>query len=241
VLIAMASKKVPARFAEREDVITSTILGPLRYWDAARVWDVLQCLIGPSDHEFPTRPDGPIDVDVRFWPRAAVGTGYCEPDLVVDLFVKTPDTNKILVARIIVEVKWNAGASGKHQLALQHDAFGRQDERLIHVYLTKHHDRAASDIQDAGPKAAEVINLPWSSLVSRVEKVATDPVVQRWAEDVLVAMARLGVLPFSGFRGLDPLPAKLVSFAFFSSFNGFDQMVKATPRCSAFHFWSATL
>lgn len=237
MLIAMAKKKVPAHFAEREDVITSTVLGPLRYWDVGRVWDVLYCLIHPSDSDFPSRPADAPSADVRFWPRERAGTGSCEPDLVVDLY----DERTALVARVIVEVKWNFGASGERQLAIQKETFGVDGKPLFHVYLTRHHGWAASDILAAGPDTENVINLPWSILVSRIQKIGADPLLQRWATDVQLAMERMGVVSFSGFLDQIENSQKIVSFAFFSAFVGFDQCSERILTRLSFHFFSSAI
>lgn len=239
MLIALSKKKVPRDLAGREDVITSTVLGPLRYLDATLVWRVVRHLLGDDAVGFPEPPAGAAGATVEFWPsrRNPRDQTMCEPDVVIDLC----RVNEPCCARVIIEVKWNAPASGVDQLERQDKAFGLPDGRSWHVYLTKHYLRAEGDI--AGAKSSgKVINLPWSLLVSRLSRLPEmegDSLLKAWATDVGGAMERLGVIPFSGFAGAVPRSVESGLFMFFNAFAGFTEVAASLPQSGTFDFFHA--
>jgi len=243
MLIALAKKKVPRDLAGREDVITSTVLGPLRYLDATQVWRVVRHLLGDDAVGFPEPPAGAAGATVEFWPRQCVphDQTMCEPDVVIELC----RVNEPCCARVIIEVKWNAPASGVDQLARQKAAFGLGPVPCWHVYLTKHHLRADEDIEAAGLSSGEVINLPWSLLVSRLSQLSRlpemegDGLLKAWATDVGGAMERLGVVPFSGFAGAVPRSVEPGLFMFFNAFAGFTEVAALLPQSGTFDFFHA--
>lgn len=236
MLIALAKKKVPRDLAGREDVITSTVLGPLRYLDATQVWRVVRHLLGDDAVGFPEPPAGAAGATVEFWPRQCVPRDQttCEPDVVIDLC----RVNEPCCARVIIEVKWNAPASGADQLKRQDEAFGLSDGRSWHVYLTKHYLRAEGDIAGAG-SSGKVINLPWSLLVSRLLEMEGDGLLKAWATDVGGAMERLGVVPFSGFTDAVPRSVEPGLFMFFNAFAGFTEVAALLPQSGTFDFFHA--
>ncbi|MBD8548291.1 hypothetical protein [Sphingomonas sp. CFBP 8760] len=121
-----------------EDVVTSTIFGPLGFMSPEDRRTAVACL-----HEaFAIRqPSSTGDVQLRFWPRLplahdALRARYVEPDLVL-----TDADGAVLV----IEIKWGAPL-GKHELAAQWEALSpserRRSSHLLLVHETEQYREA---------------------------------------------------------------------------------------------------
>lgn len=176
-----------------EDVITSTVFGPLDFLPAQDAWMVVRALarkIGVPDDFLTNEVD---HVSIRFWWRlpSAYRERSIEPDLVIDAL-----GNGTLVFRLIVEVKWGA-ALETDQLVAAWDAFPLQERlrsyQLLLVLNPGSYERWVEDElkgrdendtrKDGWDQRLKICS--WRELSDAVRALTAAPVspgVQRWAD-----------------------------------------------------------
>jgi hypothetical protein len=215
----------------REDEITATVFEPLQFMPALAAWRGL-CgagLVFSADHATHV----PNAHYIWFW-RAfpnpsgpgADGWHHESPDAVFRF--EFPDAPPVW---LILEVKWDAGSSshdnnGRNtQLAHQwiavsqcNDAKRAHPARLIikHTYLTKSFSEARKGIEetlrcvasnfDSQSWSANATALTWAELTHKLMNLtrSDQPQLRIWARDVSQFLGIMNILPFNGFKKVDP-------------------------------------
>jgi len=125
-----------------EDEITSTVFGPLRYFQAEEVWKFFESLLKPNLKEIKLWPKKvePLTVDFKFWPTLKKLDTKKTPDLIIEF-----SSNGKLIIQLIIEVKWGKNGcqsstqestKAPSQLAEQWGHLKcEKRKRSIHIYL----------------------------------------------------------------------------------------------------------
>lgn len=173
-----------------EDIITSTIFGPLDLIEPQDAWYALAIAFGLPDANW-----RPSFCEFSFWPRSGI-----EPDL----YVQFRDADGLKKA-LLVEVKWNSGF-GTDQARLQWNAFaeGRKDTTLYHVLLARDALEMADHIRAASPSGrwkASLVQVTWQQMSERLRfsrRSPKDP-VGKWCALTCAFLEIMGEKPFEGF------------------------------------------
>lgn len=195
-------KRVPA-----EDEITSLIFGPLDFMSAEQsitVWRYLLASAGRADFLPLSSPQA---IDLSFWDRrvSCKDARPVEPDIVVRMRWPNGDCRTLLI-----EIKWNAGLSGEHQLRRQWEGYLRSDEeraRAMHIFIAHDVLCGLNELQQragANFTMSSLILCPWlrvRAVLNSVLATSTDGGLRRWAKLADGLLKKLGVYSFSGFSG----------------------------------------
>ena len=171
-----------------EDIITSSVFGPLAVLEPHRVWTALHIAfeMHPPDWK-------PARSDVVFWPRSSDGV---EPDMMVNF--GDLQENRL---RFLIEIKWNSGF-GHEQASRQWDAFGGPHVRHIFIARDALSIRKHWTDDPVTPEwRASRVAVTWSDMKDRLrrEAVRQDQQLARWAMLVDNFLEALGEGTFTGF------------------------------------------
>ncbi|UFZ03487.1 hypothetical protein LQG66_30375 [Bradyrhizobium ontarionense] len=195
-----------------EDVITSTLFGPLKFMDANSAGQILSWFSR-------RKPESHAKVrDVQFWPRFQVDERSAneytiEPDLVIDGYVDNE------AFRWIIEVKWDAMLHLQQvQDQVRICSEGQRD--WVHISLVKSADLASFE-------CADTIIIQWNQVLSALQEVIRSGEAKGsssiWCKDAVAFLEKLGIGAFEGFDQLGLVPVAVeeidlhVSQAFFLS------------------------
>lgn len=192
-----------------EDLLTSTVFGPLRYLPTVDVWRLCGEIFPRSADTTIEDPFRPIGHDLCFWPSLdpsdwwrALGHERVEPDVVL-VFTDSGQRKHVY----LIEVKWGAPLSDR-QLRAQLDAAKEKwGLHITQVLLTRDSVLDASVTQQIADTGSS--NVTWRDFRDRVSPAQSTPEqIRRWAADVAGFLVELGVVTFTGFAGyarhLDP-------------------------------------
>lgn len=219
-----------------EDIVTSSIFGPLELLPPQDIFSALFLALG-----LPTLPWTPAFCEFNFWPRKSV-----EPDLMVSFKGAAGDRLTLLV-----EVKWNSRL-GTDQGLRQWREFG--DPFTWHVFVVREQLAVDDHLEEAGMKALSEGETPawladwrsrqvvasWRQVGERLRQARSGdlpPGLARWAAIVPEFLSRLGERNFGGFasvvagRALGEIPEHLFWPARFA---WPDVPLPETPECC---FW----
>lgn len=226
-MLQAISRGKPLSAHPYEDEITATVFGPLPHLETKATWDLLNALLGnpiaPGDF-------APQELDLDLWPQREISFQGMEVTVEPDLLITFQDATGETV-RIILEVKWfrpgqpaaplsSLDRSNRHdQLARQWVGYanGFNPGRVRHILLTPdpwsiefgETPFALEDHQEGLGKAwrenAHLVT--WQELRRHCEVQAAEssgnlaPMFQEWGKNVALALSRLGIRSFRGFRG----------------------------------------
>jgi hypothetical protein len=204
--------------AGRENLVTSTILGTLKYLPPQ---DVARFLVGAFIDHAPTQTarqtldslervalSGELSMDTEFWPNYAK-SGRIEPDAVFTFRGKREEAGKRQIA-LLIECKWDAKQSGDRQLWKQWMALpARERDQWLHVYLVKNMSEGVEDI-DSAPTLNQEHQRLWRDrlCVATWRSFARGPApgmgtaMRAWCADIRDALEQLEVFAFEGFRNV---------------------------------------
>lgn len=164
-----------------EDVVTSSIFGPLDFMNATDRKAAIELFIEALAIK---RPAWSGEIRLLFWKkRAAVHPSmrkrYVEPDLIV-----ADDKG----ARMVVEIKWGAPL-GKQELAAQWSCLSPAERSAaLHVLLVREPSRYRADIAvdgvmlgNAGLTPWRIVLCSWSDLARLDRLRVPSPRVRQWA------------------------------------------------------------
>lgn len=153
MLAAAQHRKCKSKLAMSEDLITSTVFGPLEFLPPRDLYDFFGVLVLPKliDKNLWPKSLSPTTAEIAFWKRFDVPTGgSSEPDLRIDF------KGRDLSLTIIIEVKWGKGSCQHgtegpenipNQLIRQWSTLDPQDqERAFHIYLVEDKEKARDEI-----------------------------------------------------------------------------------------------
>lgn len=177
-----------------EDLMTDVVFGGLRYFDEAQAGLALGWLIPDL-----VKPGATLN-NLRLWPRL----DDREPDVVIDL--TRPDLSRM---RLIVEAKWQKNRLTRKQLDDQWQRFGAdspgmQDWDVQHVILLQHASWLEDSAYLTAPRDLQLVRHvhTWAQLcgAARVRpRLAGEPELHRWIEDVIQVVMLHDRRPFSGW------------------------------------------
>mgnify|MGYP003584535863 CR=1 FL=1 len=196
----------------REDEITSTVFGSLRYFDAKQVHHFLFRLMDKQ----PKEGFEPASHSLNFWPskRHAWNNKInqrTEPDLVIDF----KNESGSVVERIIVELKWGSGL-GVDQLAREWHAFNEGETHLI--YLSKIID-SEFDRQKSLVDNPSWVALTWHDLLFFLKRYNSYAMLRLYESDLIQFLNVLGIDVFDGFYHLNNFNEFECSWKFFPEWN----------------------
>ena len=200
-----------------EDEITSSIFGPLQYfqgdlvyqffrdlWDASSIYRGNRLLKARNEdaESFvagvyrPPKLIGQVKCVFRFWPRL---NNQKEPDFIVDVF-----DGGDLAWSFLIEVKWNAGLS-KDQLEEQYKGWLEKschdEKKLSHLLIVLHMGMALRGIIEH-PKPVAIIS--WIQLQRVLSKISGFN-NYCFSKSVWLFLSHLGAKDFNGFPRTDIL------------------------------------
>ena len=222
-----------------EDEITALILGPLDYLPSEAVGIFWRAVIEQGGREIPLAlPPGPVvHTEMHFWPRRNI-----EPDLLIELHW-ADGVRRLL----LVELKWNAGFSGSDQLQLQWREFLTSAEREVayHVFIAPEISAGVTALSRENIWGGRLLLRSWVSILHVLQHLegTPDDGFAKWKSQVVSFLARLGIMPFRGFAGLDIPHKTSKSPIFWSSLKGFAPLLPPpvpTPTSKPLFFsWSS--
>ncbi|WP_141688303.1 hypothetical protein [Bradyrhizobium paxllaeri] len=184
-----------------EDVITSTLFGPLKFMSPGHSGQILSWL---------TRQQCNVEAEVwsiQLWPRLSVDEASAneytiEPDLIIDgCLGKKP-------FRWIIEVKWDA-VLHRQQVQDQVRICTKYQANWIHVSLVKSADLAAFEFPGT-------TIIQWNQALRVLQDVlrsgAAEGASLIWCKDVIAFLEKLGVGTFEGFGQLNLEPVTVEAF-----------------------------
>lgn len=152
-----------------EDVVTSTVFGPLEFMSPEDRRAAVDCL----EEALAIRQSGSLGpVQVRFWPRLqladdALRARYVEPDLILA---------DAAGAFLVVEVKWGAKL-GEHELAAQWVALSPSERRRsFHLLLVQETERYREAIQIDAALLERRGFTPWHAVVRSWKSLTALPI-----------------------------------------------------------------
>ncbi len=186
-----------------EDVITSTVFGPLQYMTTEQCWrNVRHVLLGgKSEHPagFNLGAFKPDTHKLEFWPLKMGVETRVEPDLVIQ-FDENANKRSLVV---LLEVKWGAELSSD-QLRMQklatikryekaRDTRDTRDTEIAQVFLARavHTEVARKQIEDTQCHA-----VTWSQIATWTQSNSASNI---WAKHVDQLLNQLGIVPFTEF------------------------------------------
>lgn len=210
--------------------MTSIIFGPLAYLgDHELAWNFISALsrLAASREAMPDKGK-PDSVKFEFWPGWKPrfdhsGIRTVEPDLVIR-FQKQGRP----ILNVLIEIKWESPISPPCELIKQWVHRDGPDEEWLHFYITKHMRVSKQDVKrsktiasatsgcisrccnnradnqyvfhkfDVTDWADRLIPATWSHIA-----LAADSLSGGWASSVSLFLQKQGVLPFTGFSGLN--------------------------------------
>lgn len=217
------------RAALSEDEITSSIFGPMRYFDSRKVFLFFYHLIDSSkiynskrkaenDEIIPPGPKPTIPVEnikceMHFWPRLSNDK---EPDLIIDFF-----RGEVLIWTFLIEIKWNAQVS-EDQLYYQRNGLLKDRKynknKLTHLLIVLNKKQALLDIKSYHFPVAVV---DWSEFCSIL---STKHIFDKnYNKSSISFINKLGVLVFNGFNDYERVSESDWKPYFVSKFN-FEQI-----------------
>lgn len=182
-----------------EDIILSSVFGPLDYQPARVSWRVLSYLFELDSVDF-----NPITAAIEFWPHpfgAAV-----EPDIVASF----GDGQRRV--DVVIEAKWNSGAQHQ-QLLKQWKAFSEPPREIWHRFLVRTLPTATAHLEECDNAAAEE-GLPslkrwkesrktvlWQDVLRKLRVLGgyEQPAIAKWARHVVVLLEAFREREFVGF------------------------------------------
>lgn len=137
-------RKIP-----REDIITSTIFGPLRYFEDQDIYYFIRSIAG-IENNLIDDSNLQIKANIDFWPSKIATFNNerrsCEPDIVFNFKVKDKDVNDKDVNGkneiYIFELKWGAYSFSEDQIEREWQFFKstEEDETSYLIYLANYVD-----------------------------------------------------------------------------------------------------
>jgi len=250
-----------------EDEITSAVFGPLSYMSAGDIWEILVNLFRDRfDHD--NWPDQCPDViDMKFWPSyKPTRDKEVIPDLIIDLKYRNI---KFPIFRIIIEVKWQSGASKFEdgipvQLQEQWAACAEDCEssKSIHIYLVLDEYSARKEInkifEETSSKQWSKLRfgkdewknnlhiLTWAQIAMTLEDVQWGENLKSWSDDVVGFLDQLVFPRFTGFYELNELLVEkpVGRILFWVDWEGFTKAIGAESylirKVTAPLFWKET-
>lgn len=186
------SSNSDARQILQEDVITSSVFGPLQYMDAASAWQAIERTFFRGDKPHENGAFQPVHHRLVFWPSLALkGRTRVEPDLIFE-FSDAQNCCRI----ILLEVKWGADLS-EEQLQAQRSATEKAypGAAICQVLLAKEVSPGAQE--QARATSCEVVK--WHQLAGASNQKCAE-ITGIWIGQVEAFLARLGIVPFSGIK-----------------------------------------
>jgi hypothetical protein len=196
-------KECDGKRRTQEDEITSIVFSPFNYVsdsDAIIFFDSI--LGGYISKKYCL--DEKLNLDVCFWPKRK----NIEPDLMVDI-----RKHGRLVSKILIEIKWRSGPSGKDQIKKQWYEFLSDEERN----LTKHLLISCKPIDMIYDHDLECIT--WQTFRERLKKDRGSNKLHMLVNCIDDFLERIGVWKFSGFNNIQTdigIDFKKTDFLFFN-------------------------
>lgn len=193
-----------------EDVITSTVFGPLQYMTAECCWSIVRNVLlgGRSEHPEGFELNGfkPDSHELEFWPLGmAVGTRV-EPDLVIKFDDNMGERSLV----VLLEVKWGSELDDQ-QLLKQKRAMATRlasslpmkEVEIAQVLLARNVNTEEARAQVEATCSHAVT---WNQLARWAHANATkgngakaNAAAKLWAKQVSKLLDQLGVVAFTGF------------------------------------------
>ena len=229
MLTAAAYGKLKRNILFWEDEITSCVFGAMQYLPAHTVWEIFRRMANEARIAEQRPGVEPDTVDFIFWPQWQTGSGYVEPDLVVQFHKE-----KRTLVNFIVEVKWGSLLSPPCELVRQwRHRQPRAGEDWYHLYVVRDTARGLTEVENslridesscpeectlcrsrnikekvfkgesdrAQTLAKRIGCVGWRHIVSIARAVHLGSGM--WAEGVQAFFAKLGIVPFIGFHWLE--------------------------------------
>lgn len=192
-----------------EDVITSTVFGPLQYMTAECCWSIVRKVLlgGRSEHPagFDLNGFEPDRHELEFWPSGMAVEARVEPDLVI----KFDDNAGKRSLIVLLEVKWG-GELDEQQLLKQKLAMVARIKNLpmkkieiAQVLLARNvnTDEARQQVESTrshGVTWSQIAN--WARANSaRSHGAKADSAASLWAKQLRKLLDQLGIVAFTGF------------------------------------------
>lgn len=207
-----AGQRVPL-----EDVVTSTVFGPLEYIDQAEATTAISHMLIELGIDPPVW-DGPTHLSL--WPKkktdARFRSNYVEPDAEI---VDASGT------ALVIEVKWDAGLGpselASQWLALNPDARRRSRHLFIARETGRYRPWIEQDrlhINDNCESEWPLHVVTWRRMADAFRVIGADislnPGTRRWALGVVAFLKREDPLSISGWHGLGLEPVKPSSWVY---------------------------
>jgi len=221
-----------------EDEITSTVLGPLAFFEPGPVLGFWRRLLAREAPRAAVPPGDPSRMEFALWPRRR----DVEPDGY--LRFTWADGTRL---NLLIEVKWHAPLSGDDQLVKQWREFLDASERAatLHLFIAPEVSVGLAARNDASPATWQaggedrLILVSWRQICAALQHWQPDGPIARWAELTHGYLRAVGIKPFRGFdfarTALPTLP--IVHRRFFlgltHGFSGFARAAAALPQSQA--------
>lgn len=230
-----------------EDLLTSTVLGPLRYWTANELYILANELLAipPAECQpnFMELGDDPVclEASLALWPQyKAVQTDerYVEPDAVLEI------RQSARRLALVIEAKWDSALTAA-QITRQATAIGSGAPiagslQVIHLILVRKGNKARviSDLADEPDDSfrQSVVHytvLDWNQLIGsirRVGQISGSVGIQGFGEDLQKFLSKLGDADFFGFIGGHFAAPQIWKYrSSFSLFHGFRRPPSTPP------------
>ena len=189
-------RKIP-----REDIITSTIFGPLRYFEDQDIYYFIRSIAG-IENNLDDNNKLQVEADIDFWP-SKIDTfnnerRSCEPDIVFNFDVN--DKKEIY----IFELKWGAYSFSEDQIEREWQFFKSPEEDATSylIYLANYVD-TFNAIKASKNKNWK--SLTWLNFLHKIKEIkhqSHNPKLQHYLDDLISFLDCLDLRAFNSFTHL---------------------------------------
>ena len=200
-------RKIP-----REDIITSTIFGPLRYFEDQDIYYFIRSIAG-IENNLDDNNKLQVEADIDFWPSKIATFNNerrsCEPDIVFNFKVKDKDVNDKDVNGkneiYIFELKWGAYSFSEDQIEREWQFFKSTEEggTSYLIYLANYVD-TFNAIKASKNKNWK--SLTWLNFLHKIKEIkdqSNNQKLQHYLDDLISFLDCLDLRTFNSFTHLN--------------------------------------
>ena len=189
-------RKIP-----REDIITSTIFGPLRYFEDQDIYYFIRSIAG-IENNLDDNNKLQVEADIDFWPSKIATFNNerrsCEPDIVFNFKVNDKKETYIF------ELKWGAYSFSEDQIEREWQFFKspEEDGTSYLIYLANYVD-TFNAIKASKNKNWK--SLTWLNFLHKIKEIkhqSHNPKLQHYLDDLISFLGCLDFREFDSFSHL---------------------------------------
>lgn len=193
----------------REDEVTSTIFGAMKYFNSMDIFNLFNSLSAEDDYRVP------LSMSIELWPKSykLKHRSHVEPDAIFS-FLFAKDEKKTF----ILEVKWLSYYYGENQLEDQWAAFGEADPTNTRLIYLSNNSSKFNQFKSHKNKNWKAIT--WNEFSTMLStQLCHDMRTSSFFQDVYQMLSMFNTAPFKGFsnfqfleNNIKKLSLKLLNF-----------------------------